>query len=165
MSGDNPADVFIEEVALSLEQIGWPRMAGRILAYLLICSPDHQTQQNIAAALGASKASISTMLSLLQEADSVDKVPIPGGRRDYHYRLRDDVWLSLARRQLQHHRRLADIAARGVASLSLGEAGGKRLRDFAKNQRCCYEEVAEGIDNWVRAQEKTAQPPEQPQKG
>jgi DNA-binding transcriptional regulator GbsR (MarR family) len=155
MPGRSPTAVFIEEMALSLELFGWPRMAGRILAYLLICTPEHQTQQSLAAALGASKASVSTMLNLLQQADSVAKVPMPGGRRDYYYRLKDDAWFSLAARQLRLHKRLADVAARGVVSLDLGEAGGKRLRDFAKCQRRCFEEVAKGLADWADAHEKT----------
>ena len=53
---------FIEEVGLLFEQTGLPRMAGRILGWLLIANPPHQTTSHLTEALLASKASISTVL-------------------------------------------------------------------------------------------------------
>ena len=56
---------FVEEVGLFFEQSGMPRMAGRILGWLLISDPSHQTTSELAEVLLASKGSISTMTRLL----------------------------------------------------------------------------------------------------
>ncbi|MBA3470937.1 MAG: hypothetical protein H0T53_14985 [Herpetosiphonaceae bacterium] len=50
---------FVEKVGLLYEQVGLQRMAGRILGWLLICDPPAQSAADLAAALDASKGSIS----------------------------------------------------------------------------------------------------------
>src|SRR4030065_2277562 len=73
---------FIEDIGLFFEQMGLPRMAGRILGVLLISDPPHQSITDIAAALRASKSSISTMARLLTEYGLIEKVAAPVPRRD-----------------------------------------------------------------------------------
>ena len=51
--------------AFYFEQIGYPRMAGPILGWLLICDPPVQSTGELADVLGASKESLSTMTRLL----------------------------------------------------------------------------------------------------
>ena len=51
---------FAEEVGIVFEQTGLPRMAGRILGWLLIAEPPHQSTEQLINALMASKGSIST---------------------------------------------------------------------------------------------------------
>ncbi|HEX7974611.1 MAG TPA: MarR family transcriptional regulator, partial [Anaerolineales bacterium] len=74
---------FVEEVALVFEEIGIARMAGRILGWLLISNPPHQSADELAEALQASKGSISTMTRLLIQADLIERIGLPGERRDY----------------------------------------------------------------------------------
>ena len=45
---------FAEEVAIALESTGLPRMTGRILGYLLISDPPHQSTDEMMEALMAS---------------------------------------------------------------------------------------------------------------
>jgi hypothetical protein len=80
---------FIEEFALCFEQTGWLRMDGRILAWLLICEPPHQSFNELVAVLQASKSSISTSTRQLIRAGWIERISFPGERRDY-YRLRPD---------------------------------------------------------------------------
>jgi len=56
---------FVEEVGIFFEQSSLPRMAGRILGWLMISNPPHQTTGELTQALLASKGSISTMTRLL----------------------------------------------------------------------------------------------------
>ena len=42
---------FVEEVGLLFEHAGLPRMAGRILGWLLICDPPHQSPGELAEVL------------------------------------------------------------------------------------------------------------------
>ena len=50
---------FVEDVAVFLESFGLLRMAGRILAWLLICEPPEQSAADLARVLQASKGAIS----------------------------------------------------------------------------------------------------------
>jgi DNA-binding transcriptional regulator GbsR (MarR family) len=58
---------FIEDISLYLEQMGVPRMAGRILGVLLIANPPEQSITDLVEALQASKSAISTSTRLLSE--------------------------------------------------------------------------------------------------
>lgn len=74
---------FVEEVGLWTEQMGLPRMAGRVFGRLLICDPPHQSSAELADYLQASKASISTASRLLIQLDMAERVPVPGTRASY----------------------------------------------------------------------------------
>ena len=65
---------FVEEVGMAFEQSNAPRMAGRIIGWLLICEPEHQTSAQIAKVLKASKGSISTMTRFLTNGGIIEKV-------------------------------------------------------------------------------------------
>ena len=82
---------FAEEVGIVFEQTGVPRMAGRILGWLLISDPPHQSMEQITRDLLASKGSISTMTRLLIQIGLIERLSLPGVRRDY-FRLRSDAW-------------------------------------------------------------------------
>ena len=80
-----PADLafHVEEWGLLFEQSGLPRMAGRVLGWLLVCDPPEQTAAQVVEALSASKGSISTTLRLLERFGLVEPVGRPGERRTY----------------------------------------------------------------------------------
>jgi len=74
---------FVEEVGILFEQTGMPRMAGRILGWLSVSDPPHQTTSNLAEALMASKGSISTMTRFLIRIGLIERISLLGQRRDY----------------------------------------------------------------------------------
>jgi DNA-binding transcriptional regulator GbsR (MarR family) len=74
---------FVEEAGLAYGTLGLPRMAGRIVGYLLVCDPPHQTQPDLARELQASKGSISSMLRVLEQIGMVKRVTRPGQRREF----------------------------------------------------------------------------------
>ena len=82
---------FAEEVGIFFEQIGMPRMAGRILGWLMISDPPRQTTGELTQALLASKGSISTMTRLLIRLGLVERLSLPGQRRDY-FRIKVGAW-------------------------------------------------------------------------
>ena len=57
-------------------------MAGRILGHLLVCDPAHQTAEELARAIQFSRASVSTMTRLLIQSGLVERLVLPGHRRD-----------------------------------------------------------------------------------
>ena len=74
---------FVEEVGILFEQTGMPRMAGRILGWLSVSDPPHQTTSELAEALIASKGSISTMTRFLIRIGLIERISLLGERHDY----------------------------------------------------------------------------------
>jgi hypothetical protein len=87
---------YVEDVGLYFEQNGLPRMAGRIIGWLLVCDPPEQSAGAMAVVLRASKGSISTATRLLVQARLIERVALPGARRDY-FRIRPDGWADRVR--------------------------------------------------------------------
>ena len=108
---------FVEEVGIVFEQTGLPRMAGRILGWLLISDPPHQSTDQLVEALMASKGSISTMTRLLIQIGLIERLSLPGVRHDY-FRLRPDAWQHMIRRGLVDEIRMVrQLAERGLGLL------------------------------------------------
>lgn len=105
---------FIEDIGLFFEQMGMPRMAGRILGVLLICDPPAQSIGEISAALKTSKSSVSIMARLLVENGLIERVASPIPRRDY-YQFKQGGWIIYMRQWLDLMTELHSIAERGLA--------------------------------------------------
>lgn len=109
---------FVEEVGIVFEQTGVPRMAGRILGWLLISDPPHQSTSQLTEALMASKGSISNMTRLLIQIGLIERLSLPGVRRDY-FRLRSDAWQHMIRRGLEDEIKMVrQLAERGLELLA-----------------------------------------------
>jgi len=74
--------LLAEEFGLLFEEMGGTRMAGRVAAWLLLSDPPVQSLTDIAAALGVSKAAVSTSVRSLLQAGHVERVSEPGRRGD-----------------------------------------------------------------------------------
>src|SRR5258708_22093129 len=83
---------WVERVAAVFAQhFGLPPITGRILGWLLICDPPEQSAGEIADAIGASPASLTTSMRLLTVGELVQRRHRPGERKTY-YRIDDDAW-------------------------------------------------------------------------
>ena len=107
---------FVEEVGISFEQTGLPRMAGRLLGWLLICDPPHQTTGELAEALLASKGSISTTTRLLIRIGLIERLSLPGVRHDY-FRLKSGAWHQLLKDTLDQTTAFRQLMERGLVLL------------------------------------------------
>jgi len=104
---------FIEDIGLFFEQMGMPRMAGRILGALLISDPPAQSINDLAERLLTSKSSISIMARLLVEDGLIERVASPIPRRDY-YRFKPGGWMLYMRQWLGLMSALHQITERGL---------------------------------------------------
>ncbi len=104
---------FIEDIGLYFEQMGLPRMAGRILGALLISDPPSQSITDLGERLHASKSSISIMARLLMERGLIERVASPMPRRDY-YRFKPGGWKLYMRQWLGLMSGLHQITERGL---------------------------------------------------
>lgn len=105
---------FIEDIGLFFEQMGMPRMAGRILGVLLISDPPAQSITDIAQKLNTSKSSVSIMARLLIENGLIERVASPVPRRDY-YRFKPGGWIIYMNQWLGLMAGLHRITERGLS--------------------------------------------------
>jgi len=103
---------FIEDTGLFFEQMGLPRMAGRMLGALLISDPPAQSINDLAEKLQASKSSISIMARLLVDRGLIERVASPVPRRDY-YRFKPGGWSNYLREWMGLMSELHAITERG----------------------------------------------------
>jgi len=107
---------FIEDIGLFFEQMGMPRMAGRILGVLLVSDPPSQSIGEISEKLKASKSSVSIMSRLLVENGLIERVASPVPRRDY-YRFKPGGWNLYMHQWLGLMAQLHQITERGLELL------------------------------------------------
>ncbi|MCD8486599.1 MAG: MarR family transcriptional regulator [Desertifilum sp.] len=108
---------FVEEVGLMFERVGLPRMAGRIFGWLLISQPSHQSMSELTEVLQASKGSISTMTRLLIQLRLIDRVSLPGERRDY-FCIKPGAWSQINQSQIERIQAFRQLADKGLQLLA-----------------------------------------------
>jgi DNA-binding transcriptional regulator GbsR (MarR family) len=120
---------LIEEFGIVTEARGMPRMAGRILGRLLMCSPPHQSLSRLAEDVQASKGSVSTMTRLLIQRNILERVTFPGDRQDY-VRVRNGSIGEVFTDTASHAERQALLLERALAVADdRSPEGLARLRD------------------------------------
>jgi DNA-binding transcriptional regulator GbsR (MarR family) len=107
---------FIEDISLYFEQMGLPRMAGRILGVLLIADPPEQSLNDLCEVLQASKSAISTTTRLLTEMGLIERVP-SAKPREAAFQFKGGGWLVFMRMRLRLMASLHQIAERGLELL------------------------------------------------
>ncbi len=107
---------FVEEMGVAFENFGLGRMAGRILGWLLICDPEHQTSAQLAEKLKASKGSISTVTRLLAQMGFIKRVTISGHRATY-FKFTTTSWPEVIRRKIDGILQMKTLAANGLKIL------------------------------------------------
>jgi len=75
---------YIERVGLFYEKYGLPKMAGRILGYLISSETDYNSFSDLIDALKASKGSISGNINLLLNQNMITKHMKSGDRKSYY---------------------------------------------------------------------------------
>ncbi|MCK5833744.1 MarR family transcriptional regulator [bacterium] len=75
---------YVENLGIFFENLGLPRMSGKIFAWLLVCDPPYQTAAQIAEALQASRGSLSTNLRMLTQFSMIEKIAKHGERSTYY---------------------------------------------------------------------------------
>ena len=125
---------FVEEVGIFFEREGMPRMAGRVLGWLMICDPPYQSPAELAEALLASKGSISTMTRLLIRIGLIERFVIPGERHD-RFRIKPGAWGHMMEQGVNQIK-----VARQLAESGLELTKGKNLltRQWLEEMRGMY---------------------------
>src|SRR5262249_43636604 len=120
--------IWVERVAsFFAEYSGLPPITGRILGWLMICDPPEQSAGEVAEAIGASRASLTTNMRLLTASGLVRRLTRPGERTTYS-RLDDDAWEKVIRRRMAYLTSFREIAQDGLRLVGADSARATRIR-------------------------------------
>ena len=143
----DPLAEFVENLGLSAEADGIPRIAGRILG-LLIVEEGPFCFDELAEHLQVSRGSISTNTRLLEERGMIERFTVPGQRRDL-FRLGDDSlgrWLD---RSLERMQRSQHNVNRCLERLDAGsEPAYTRLTTMSRFYEMVIANTYEVIERW-----------------
>jgi DNA-binding transcriptional regulator GbsR (MarR family) len=123
------------------------RIGGRILGLLMLADAPLGLEE-MATALGVSRASISTNIRQIVTFGLAEHLSLPGDRRDY-YRFADSPWLGAMRARIDGTRSLLRITEQGLATLA-AEDTAARLRLEEMRDACVFmiEEMQASIARW-----------------
>ncbi|MEV1245682.1 GbsR/MarR family transcriptional regulator [Nonomuraea sp. NPDC050022] len=125
---------FVDRLGLFFEMVGGPRTMGRIYGWLMICDPPQQSLTELAAALGVSKPSISTVIRPMQEGGLVER--LPSSTREHRYRLTPGGFTRVLQVQLDRMGAGAEAAEFGLSVIGEGRPEQRdrleELRDFCE---------------------------------
>lgn len=121
---------FVDQMGGYFESSGLPRLAGRLLGWLLVCDPERQSSEELAAALGASSGGISINARMLSQFGFIERLGVAGDRRTY-FRLRPHAFAAGERQRI---RIMADLTAMADAGLHAMRGSpperGRRLQEM-----------------------------------
>lgn len=140
---------FVDRMGLWFEKFGGPRTMGRIYAWLVICDPPHQSLTEMAQALGASKASISTVVRQLQEAGMVERFPV--ANRRHHYRVAPGGFTHVLRVQTAHAAGAVETVELGLTAVAPGR---REQRERLEDMRDFFGFMADETENLIRQWEE-----------
>ena len=152
---------FVEQMARTLADWGFPRMAGRVLMTMLSSDEPALTAGELAERLGVSSAAISGAVRYLIPITMIERMPVPGSRRDV-YRLLDDAWYEVSLAEMTLLKSMSTAAQDGVAA-----AGGSQTPAGARlaNMRDYFLYVQENLPlllagwaEWKKARSSSPSP-------
>ena len=91
--------VQIEKFGVILEKTGFPPLAARIMALLLVAEPPYCSFEEIMGSIQSSKSSVSTSLNLLLNEGVVNYRTFPGDRKRY-FQVNKETWLKMLKRKV-----------------------------------------------------------------
>jgi DNA-binding transcriptional regulator GbsR (MarR family) len=143
------AQQFIERIGIMWENEGLPRIAGRIFGFLFLqaepCSLD-----DMAAALGVSKASVSTDARRLEQLGLLERSGRPGDRRDY-YQIAPDAAVRTLSMKLRGMERVRKTVATARELPGLPPRVRARFETFDTIHEMMAESITELIERIQRA--------------
>lgn len=136
-----------EQLALVLTSLGLQRMTARALAALLFTEQPTMTMGELSERLQASAGAISGALKMLTSVGLVERVPMPGSRRD-HYRLRDNAWALMFTNQNVSFSAMQSAAEAGIAATEDNSLARDRLTQMRDFYAFLLAEIPALLDRW-----------------
>jgi DNA-binding transcriptional regulator GbsR (MarR family) len=150
---------FADDIGLFYEQLGFPRIWGRVLGWLLVCQPNIQSAEDLATALHASRGSVSMATQALIRTAMVERHTVRGDRRTY-YRIRPGAWTAIFEDQTRIATELRGLTERGLTLLNDEPAERRDRMEELHDLAAFYErESAILIKHWHNHHQHTAGEP------
>ena len=141
------ATAFIEQMGLLTEDVGMPRIAGRIMGLLLIDETPVDLV-GIADRLQVSHGSVSTNTRLLESLGVIERVTVPGDRR-VRFRLGVDPAGQFLERELQRQYRLGALVRSTLDALPPEASGRANLEKMLAFHAIKIRRSSEMLAEWV----------------
>ncbi|MEU7832770.1 MULTISPECIES: MarR family transcriptional regulator [unclassified Nonomuraea] len=147
---------FLERFAVIMSDSGYPRMAARVLAALLIADDGRRTAGELADVLHVGPSAVSGAVKYLMRVGMVTRERDPGERRD-HYRVDQAAWYRAAASSDEVFRRFEEGARDGAEVLGTDTPAGARMDETRRFFAFLRSEVPQLLHKW---NELNAQPAE-----
>lgn len=139
---------FVEHLAMTLDDLGFPRMPARVLVAMMAADEASLTAGDLAERLEVSPAAISGAVRYLSHMGLIVREPAPGSRT-HHYRLPDDVWYESSVNRRGSLKVVADLAEEGVQALGGRETpSGRRVAEMGDFYRFVDAELDGLLARW-----------------
>ncbi len=149
---------FVEKMGFHGESMGHPRMAGRVMAWLLVCDPPWQSVAEIALALQSSRSAINAVVNRMADFGMFERVAIPGERTTY-YRINSDGGELLFHNMVQNMRSMRELAEQGLEALAWREPEhNRRLAELRSIHAFMEREMPLMLQRWRQSLEEGEQP-------
>ena len=150
---DRAQRAFIDRLGDAAEADGLSPIAGRLFA-LLMLAPEPRSLDELAEALGVSKASVSTDARRLLERGIVERTRRTGDRRDF-YELTPDFFARVIRARVARWRRIQQLVDEvRVETGTLSPAAKTRFDAVETIQTAVIDRVDDALDEWEREARK-----------
>ncbi|HYG95084.1 MAG TPA: helix-turn-helix domain-containing protein [Nocardioides sp.] len=117
---------FVERLGAALTDAGLQRLPARVFAALVIDEDGRMTAAEIAEAVGASPASVSTAVNYLGQISFLHRERERGSRRDV-YVVDDDAWLQALRRERLTYGPMIDTFSTALDGMAEDDPARRRL--------------------------------------
>lgn len=124
---------FVERMGRLTEADGLPRIAGRLFGYLLL-TPGELSIEELALALGVSRASVSNDARRLEQLGILERRSRPADRRDY-YAVSPDVFRRSMEVRLERLREFHSLVDEARAAAGEDPEIQRRLEVWADSYR------------------------------
>ncbi|MGH3487783.1 MAG: GbsR/MarR family transcriptional regulator [Actinopolymorphaceae bacterium] len=142
---------FVERLAMTLDDMGVPRMPARVLSAMMAADEESLTAADLAERLDVSPAAISGAVRYLLHLGLIAREPVRGART-HHYRLPDDVWYESSNSRRGMVKTVADVADEGVEALGgPNTPSGRRVAEMGAFYRFMEAEMDSLFDRWQAA--------------
>src|SRR5919198_394347 len=144
---DTATTHFTDRMGLLFEAEGQPPIAGRLFGYLLV-SDDPRSLDQLAGALGVSKASVSTNARRLADVGVLERVRRPADRHDY-YRVAPDLFRRTMAERMRRWQRFTAAVGEARRTLPIrSERVRARLRGYETAYAYMVDAIGHALEQW-----------------
>lgn len=140
-------DLLIEKFGHACEEEGLPRIAGKLIGFLML-NEGPFTLDELAERLLISKTSASTNTRLLERLGIVEHSTRPGDRHDYYDLAADHAERMFAMAQRRMHRFYSLICAASEALPESEESQRARLTEMQRFYEFLVGDMEERLEKW-----------------